>query len=204
MRRNVYVTPKSYLSFISAYGELYTKKYKSIDTEAANVVLGLAKLADAAADVELLKQDLAEKGKILKVATEETDKMVKQLDIENKKADKKATEVNGVTEACIKQRNEIEVEREQANKELQAALPYLHKAEKAVDSITQKDITEIKKVINARDTVRVIFDTVNILFMLPLVPVRPFEVEIQKKMHPWIKDSYDEYAKNNLTGPLLQ
>ena len=45
MRRNVYVTPKSYLSFISAYSELYTKKYKGIDVEESNVILGLDKLA---------------------------------------------------------------------------------------------------------------------------------------------------------------
>ena len=111
MRRNVYVTPKSYLSFISAYNELYSKKYKAIDNEEQNVVRGLEKLAQASSDVEELKVELAEKGKILKVATEETDKMVKQLDIENKKADKKATEVNAVTEACTKKRNEIETER---------------------------------------------------------------------------------------------
>ena len=48
---------------------------------------------------------------------------------------------------------------------------------------------------NARDTVRIIFDTVNILFMQPLVPVRPFEVEVLKKMSPFIKDSYDEHAR---------
>ena len=111
MRRNVYVTPKSYLSFISAYNDLYSKKYKAIDNEEQNVVRGLEKLAQASSDVEELKVELAEKGKILKVATEETDKMVKQLDIENKKADKKATEVNAVTEACTKKRNEIETER---------------------------------------------------------------------------------------------
>ena len=34
MRRYVYVTPKSYLSFISAYNELYTKKYSLIDKDA--------------------------------------------------------------------------------------------------------------------------------------------------------------------------
>lgn len=33
MRRYVYVTPKSYLSFISAYQALYTTKYKAIDKE---------------------------------------------------------------------------------------------------------------------------------------------------------------------------
>ena len=31
MRRNVYVTPKSYLSFISSYSQLYTNKYDAID-----------------------------------------------------------------------------------------------------------------------------------------------------------------------------
>ena len=33
MRRYVYVTPKSYLSFISAYSQLYQTKYAAIDKE---------------------------------------------------------------------------------------------------------------------------------------------------------------------------
>jgi dynein heavy chain len=76
MRRHVYVTPKSYLSFIQAYNELYTKKYKIIDVDEQNIISGLDKLAKAGADVELLKKDLAEKGVVLKTATEETDKLL--------------------------------------------------------------------------------------------------------------------------------
>ena len=76
MRRHVYVTPKSYLSFIQAYNELYTKKYKVIDVDEQNIISGLDKLAKAGADVELLKKDLAEKGVVLKTATEETDKLL--------------------------------------------------------------------------------------------------------------------------------
>ena len=111
MRRHVYVTPKSYLSFIGAYSELYNTKYKGIDSEESNVVTGLAKLQEAAADVETLKVDLAAKAVKLKAATEDTDKLLKVLDVENKKADKKASEVNAVTVACTAKRNEIEVER---------------------------------------------------------------------------------------------
>ena len=97
MRRNVYVTPKSYLSFISAYNELYNKKYRVIDKDEGNIISGLDKLAKAGADVELLKKDLAVKGQTLKQATEETDKLLKTLDVENKRADVKAKEVNAVT-----------------------------------------------------------------------------------------------------------
>ena len=80
----------------------------------------------------------------------------------------------------------------------------MHKAEKAVDSIEQKDITEVSKVSNARDTVRFILDTVNILFMRQLEPVVPHEIDALKKMTPWIKDSFDKYTRSNLTGPLLK
>ena len=45
MRRYVYVTPKSYLSFIQAYHELYNSKYKAIDKEEQNINKGLYKLA---------------------------------------------------------------------------------------------------------------------------------------------------------------
>ena len=51
---------------------------------------------------------------------------------------------------------------------------------------------------------RIIFDTVNILFMHPLVAVRAHEVEALRKMSPFIKDSYDEYGRQNLLGPLLK
>ena len=165
MRRHVYVTPKSYLSFISAYAELYTVKYKAIDKEEENINRGLFKLAEATTDVEAMKVVLKEENAKLDAATEATNKLLKELDIENKKADIKAEEVNAVTEACEEQRATIEGEREVANTELQAALPFLHKAEDAVKSISQKDITEIKAIRRPKDIVKIIFDCVNILFM---------------------------------------
>ena len=135
MRRHVYVTPKSYLSFIQAYNELYTKKYKVIDVDEQNIISGLDKLAKAGADVELLKKDLAEKGVVLKTATEETDKLLQVLDKENKRADEKAKDVNNVTQACLEKRDKIEIDKADAQKDLALALPSLEKAKKAVDSI---------------------------------------------------------------------
>jgi len=37
MRRYVYVTPKSYLSFIAMYQDVYKLKYKGIDVEEQNI-----------------------------------------------------------------------------------------------------------------------------------------------------------------------
>jgi dynein heavy chain len=47
MRRNVYVIPKSYLSFIDLYKDVYSVKYNGIDVEDANISSGLQKLAEA-------------------------------------------------------------------------------------------------------------------------------------------------------------
>lgn len=194
MRRHVYVTPKSYLSFISAYADLYTTKYKSIDKLEENINRGLFKLAEATTDVEAMKVVLKEENAKLDAATEATNKLLKELDIENKKADIKAEEVNAVTEACEEQRATIEGEREVANTELQAALPFLHKAEDAVKSISQKDITEIKAIRRPKDIVRIIFDCVNILFMQPLDVVVPKVVEVNRGEHPFIADSFDSHT----------
>ena len=65
-----------------------------------------------------MKVALKEEEKKLQEATEKTDKFLKELEIENEKAKKKATEVGIVTEECTEQRNKIMQERETANKEL--------------------------------------------------------------------------------------
>ena len=204
MRRYVYVTPKSYLSFIQAYHELYATKYKAIDREEQNINRGLYKLAEATEDVEAMKIVLKEENAKLDAATEATNKLLKELDEKNKKADIKAEEVNAVTEACEAKRANIEIERDVANQELQAALPYLRKAEDAVKSIQQKDIVEIKAIRRPKDIVKIIFDCVNILFMKPMDPVTPKVIEVAKAEHPFISDSFENHTAKNMTGPLLQ
>jgi dynein heavy chain len=68
MRRHVYVTPKSYLSFIDLYKVVYRKKYDGIDVEESNIVSGLSKLKEATEGVEILKIDLKKEEVKLKEA----------------------------------------------------------------------------------------------------------------------------------------
>ena len=51
---------------------------------------------------------------------------------------------------------------------------------------------------------RIIFDTVQILFMGTLMPVAPKSMNLMKRDIPFICDSYDEHVRKLLTGPLLK
>lgn len=101
MRRYVYVTPKSYLSFIAMYQDVYVKKYKGIDVEEQNINNGLEKLAEATRGIDELKIALKKEDATLKIAADQTAALLSELEIENKKADIKASEVAAVTDACI-------------------------------------------------------------------------------------------------------
>lgn len=204
MRRYVYVTPKSYLSFIAMYQDVYVKKYKGIDVEEQNINNGLEKLAEATRGIDELKIALKKEDATLKVAADQTAALLSELEIENKKADIKASEVAAVTDACIAQKNVITIEKEQADKELAAAMPALEKAKDAVASIKPADIVELKGTRNATDTTRLIFDTVNILFQDSMNPVGPRDYNMIKAVTPFIQDSYDDHSSKKLQGPLLK
>lgn len=91
-------------------------------------------------------------------------------------------------------------EKDEADRDLAIAIPFLRRAEAAVDSIKPKDITELKGVRNAVDTTRLILDTVNILLQKALVPVVPKNLYIMKQDIPFIADSFEEYTKSTLTN----
>ena len=65
----------------------------------------------------------------MKEASEITDKLLKELEVENKKAKEKGDEVAIVAENCINQKNQIMSEKEQADRDLAVALPFLKRAE---------------------------------------------------------------------------
>lgn len=54
-RRHVYVTPKSYLSFLEVYQSVYTKKLTQTRAMAAAINSGLQKMNDAKLDVNRMK-----------------------------------------------------------------------------------------------------------------------------------------------------
>ncbi len=172
MRRHVYVTPKSYLSFIDQYKKVYESKFKELNEEETAIRIGLQKLQDAADGVKKLSEDLKIEEERLKVASEKTEVLLKNLEVENAKAMKKREEVMQVQKSCEEEADQIAIEEAEAKKDLAAAIPYLKKAEAAIESIKPADITEMKQNKNPVDIVKMVIDTVNIVFQGPIFPVK--------------------------------
>merc|ERR1719160_1164523 len=200
MRKYVYVTPKSYLCFIDAYKGLYRVKYEDVNVQEQSVKLGLEKLDQAAVQVDEMKVHLAEEEKNLKVAEEATNKLLVKVQSETAKAEKKAAEVGLQKDECLANKAVIEGEKEAANKELEAAMPFVYEAEAAAKSIQPKDINELKQMKQLTDIIRLITDGIVILFMGPLCPVKPEQKTMNKVTIDFIHDSYDEFGRSITFG----
>ena len=198
MRRHVYVTPKSYLSFIDLYKGVYQDKYDGLNTEENNIRRGLQKLQDAAEDIAELKKDLAKEEVKLEEASKKTDILLKELEIENQKAKKKADEVGIVKQGCEEQAAKIAVEKAEAEKDLAQAMPYLNKAIAAVDSINPRDIGEMRSLNKPTDTTKLIFDTVHVILQRGVVSVKPATWRMASQDFNFLKDSFEEYTKKTL------
>ena len=193
-RRHVYVTPKSYLSFINMYKSLYTKKSKEIDIKARNVSLGLSKIAKASEDVNNMKKVLAVQKEELKVAEANTQDMLGKLEIGAKEAEIQKQQATEIETACQETANIINKEKEEANAELQAALPFMEQAKKAAKSLNKKDIGFVAALPKPHDLIKRIMDTVSILLIKPLVPVTNSQIIVNKEPQQFIKDSYGEFS----------
>jgi len=179
-RRNVYVTPKSYLSFIDAYKQVYKKKFDSINDDAEKITNGLIKLAEAEEDVAKMKVELGETEKILAKTGERIEKMVVNLKEKAGKAEKVKAEVlivkNDLSEVAAK----IGADRDETNRDLEAAKPALIAAENALDAIKPDDIKSLKALKNPPNIIKRIMDGVIILKREMIDPVK-IDPEVKTK-----------------------
>merc|ERR1712036_1349 len=102
-----------------------------IEIQESQVNGGLVKLNEAVVQVDEMKIGLAEEEKNLKVAEEATNKLLVKVQSETAKAEKKAAEVGVQKDECLANKAVIEGEKEAANKELEAAMPFVYEAEAA-------------------------------------------------------------------------
>ena len=199
MRRYVYVTPKSYLSFISSYKGVYKTKVSELEDQEKRVALGLKKLKGAEEDVKEMQVKLeSEKAKIQE-ADRKTEDMLKILEVERSKAQKQSDMVSERKTQCEIQAEKIRFDQQEADRDLQAALPFLHSALEAVDKITPADINEIKTTKKPSDLIKLIFDGVLVLFGSPLNPYSIKQYSIRKTMYEFISDTFEEQSKGMIT-----
>ena len=97
MRRQVYVTPKSFLSYLNSYKDLYIKKYAELDVQEKSYKIGLSKIQEATVSIGKMEIGLKEEEGLLKEASEKTDRLLEDLEKESKKAKSKNDEVETTT-----------------------------------------------------------------------------------------------------------
>ncbi|CAK0855452.1 unnamed protein product [Prorocentrum cordatum] len=198
MRKHTYVTPKSFLCLIDFYKILYEAKYNEINVQERSVKVGLEKLKEASEFVEKLKVQLKEQEVVLKVEEKKTTELLVKVQGEKTKADKKKELVNAQKADCKQTADGISKEKAEAQVELDKALPFLHEAEQACNSITKKDIGDLKANKNPMNIIKLTFDGLQILQSKPMVDVQPNpDTVINKVQATFIMDSY-EHSKKEL------
>ncbi|XP_074720939.1 dynein axonemal heavy chain 8 [Strix uralensis] len=196
-RRRTYVTPKSYISFINGYKEVYTEKLESINEQAQRMQIGLSKLMEASDSVAKLSQELAVKEKELALASIKADKVLAEVTESAEAAAIVKNEVQGVKDKAQKIVEEIDLEKVKTECKLEAAKPALEEAEAALNTIKPVDIATVRKLAKPPHLVMRIMDCCLLLFQKQVDPVT---MDPEK---PCCKPSWGESLKL-MSGPFLQ
>ncbi|XP_014253708.1 dynein heavy chain 8, axonemal isoform X2 [Cimex lectularius] len=213
-RRKSYVTPKSFLAFLVAYKEIYSKRHAHIEKLTLQMSNGLLKLAEAAEGVALLKKELEENEREIAEANAAAELILLEVTEAAKQAAKVQAEVRLKMERANELVKQIAKDKIEAERRLLKAKPALDAAAAALLTIKQADIATVRKLGSPPYLITVIMDAVCILFNkkinypLKINPDKGFIVpnwgEAFKVMaEVKFLDNLLTFPKDNLTGETI-
>ena len=188
-RRSTHVTPKSYLSFLNGYKEIYTDQKSALGKLAERMNTGLDKLLEASESVTKLSKELAVKEKELEVASVAAEKVLAEVAVKAGAAEKVKAEVQKVKDKAQAVADVISADKAVAEEKLEMARPALEEAEAALQTINSADIATVRKLGKPPHLIMRIMDCVLLLFQKRL---DGFSMDPEK---PGPKPSWSESLK---------
>ena len=144
LRRKFYISPKSYLDMIALYTTVLKDKRMEMSAAKDRFVNGLSKMEEVTVVIDSAKQDLAELEPVLKEKSAATEVLLKQVAIDKEEAAKVEVVVSKEAAEVEEFAKGVKVIQEDAQRDLDEALPALNAAVSALNSLTKGDITEVK------------------------------------------------------------
>ncbi|EDV95581.1 GH15699 [Drosophila grimshawi] len=161
-RRN-YVTPSAYLELLKAFSTFYARKLDEITRLRDRYTTGLEKLDFAASQVGEMQTNLYELQPKLKVLSEETDRIMVNIERETAEAEKKK-EVVGADEAAANEAAAAaQAIKDDCETDLAEAIPAMEAALEALNTLKPADIGVVKSMKNPPYGVKLTLEAVCVL-----------------------------------------
>eukprot|EP00928_Gymnodinium_smaydae_P099490 TRINITY_DN9509_c0_g4_i4.p1 TRINITY_DN9509_c0_g4~~TRINITY_DN9509_c0_g4_i4.p1 ORF type:complete len:1500 (-),score=412.36 TRINITY_DN9509_c0_g4_i4:427-4926(-) len=194
--RYVYVTPTSYLELLSSFMGILADKRKEVGTLQHRYKVGLDKIGDAEEQVAGLQQMLIEKKPVLEKTQKEVGEMM--IVIQKDKADAEVVSQAVAAEeaaASVKATQTQEI-KDDAQRDLDEALPALDAAVQCLRKLKKDHITEVKALKTPPAGVKLALEAICILFKVK--PVKKADPDNPAKK---IDDYWEPSQKVVLADP---
>lgn len=158
-----YVTPTSYLELMGTFQTLLERKRNENTKLKHRYVVGLDKLLSAASEVAVMQTDLVDLKAELIVAGKAVEEMMVIVEKESTEVARKEKLVKADEAVANEQAEAANAIKNECDADLAEALPALHSALSALDTLTPQDITLVKSMNNPPHLIRLVMEAVCVL-----------------------------------------
>ncbi|GBF98747.1 dynein heavy chain axonemal [Raphidocelis subcapitata] len=190
LRRYNYVTPTSYLELLTTFLRLLGEKRTETTAQKRRLEAGLEKLTSTALQVESMQKELQELQPVLATTAEQVEAMMAQIASDKEEAASTRAQVQGQEREANDQAAAAKAMADDAQRELDAALPALDAAVASLKNLSRNDIVEVKSLQNPPAGVKLVMETACIMF-----DEKPKMKEDPTKMGKKVPDYWDASKK---------
>ena len=163
LKRRNYVTPTNYLELVKGYLILLSEKRTVLGDSISKFRNGIEKLDDSRQQVEVMSEELEVKKVEVAKAQKDCEEMLVVIVKDRKVVDEQQKSVQAESEKIGKEEAETTIIADDAQKDLDEALPALASAEEALNALNKKDLSEIKAYAKPPTLVELVMEAVMVL-----------------------------------------